>query len=246
MSTSSDEPPARRLSQTLVDQPVERADAGVAGQRHRAALDELGARVGLRVVRGGAHEAAVELARADEPVEHLGADHPGVDHVGALGHQAGAVAGRQLRRGQPHVAPEADPQLARPGEVGEHARERAPDRLGDVAVDLLAVEAADVVGLEDLRGGRHGRGRICSARPGAGRRVIRGLAPVTGQPRSPTLTAWSSACSGRSRSSTTTRPRRRPVRRRERSSHGCCWSRRAWWPPTPCSRPHGPAPTRGR
>ena len=34
----------------------------------------------------------------------------------------------------------------------EHARERAADLLGDVAVDLLAVEAADVVGLEDLLG----------------------------------------------------------------------------------------------
>ena len=37
-----------------------------------------------------------------------------------------------------------------PARSREHARERAPDALGDVAVDLLAVEAADVVGLEDL------------------------------------------------------------------------------------------------
>ena len=73
----------------------------------------------------------------------------------------GPVARRELRRGQAHVAPEAEAQLARrlAGELGEHARERAADLLGDVAVDLLAVEAADVVGLEDLWGrrGRHGR-----------------------------------------------------------------------------------------
>ena len=43
-----------------------------------------------------------------------------------------------------------------PARSAEHARERAPDALGDVAVDLLAVEAADVVGLEDL-GRRSGR-----------------------------------------------------------------------------------------
>ena len=41
-------------------------------------------------------------------------------------------------------------------EVGEDADERAADLLGDVAVDLVAVEAADVVGLEDLGGDGHG------------------------------------------------------------------------------------------
>jgi hypothetical protein len=34
-------------------------------------------------------------------------------------------------------------------EVGEHSRERAPDEVGGLAVELAAVEAADVVGLED-------------------------------------------------------------------------------------------------
>ena len=57
------------------------ADARVAGERERAALHELRARVGRRVVRGGAHEPAVELARADRPVQLLGPDHPDVDHV---------------------------------------------------------------------------------------------------------------------------------------------------------------------
>ena len=144
--------PAGRVREALGEQPRDVADAAVAAQRHRAALDELRARVRLRVVRGGAHQPAVELARADEVIEHLGADHPGVEHVRALRGHALAVTRRELRRGQPHVAPEPEPQLAhRPaGELPDHARERPPDVLGDVAVDLLAVQAADVVGLEDL------------------------------------------------------------------------------------------------
>ena len=120
---------AGRLRQALREQRRDVADPAVARQRDRPALDELGARVGLRVVRGGAHQPAVEVARADEVIEHLGADHPGVEHVRALGDQPVAVARGELRGGQPHVAPEADPQLARrlAGEVREHARERAAD-----------------------------------------------------------------------------------------------------------------------
>ncbi len=37
-------------------------------------------------------------------------------------------------------------------QLREHPRERAADQLGDLAVELLAVQAADVVGLEDLGG----------------------------------------------------------------------------------------------
>ena len=136
------------------------ADPRVARQRERALAHELRPRVRLRVVRRRAHQPAVERARADEEVEHLGPDHPRVEHVRALGDHPVAVARRQLRRGQAHVAAEADPQLARglAAQPGEHARERAADLLGHVAVDLLAVQAADVVGLEDLLrdGGRHG------------------------------------------------------------------------------------------
>ena len=149
------------LGQPLGDERADVADPGVARQGQRALAHELGAGVGLRVVRGGAHQPAVEVARADEEVEHLGPDHPGVEHVGALGDHAVAVARRQLGRGEPHVAPQADPQLARrlAAQPGEHERERAADLLGHVAVDLLAVQPADVVGLEDLGGDgrRHGR-----------------------------------------------------------------------------------------
>ena len=113
--------------------------------------DQLRAGVGRRVVRGGADQAAVELARADQEVADLGRGLAGVEHVDALGDQPGAVARGELGRAEAHVVRERDPQLARrlAGKLAEHAREGAADLLGDVAVDLLAVEAADVVGLED-------------------------------------------------------------------------------------------------
>ena len=63
------------------------------------------------------------------------------------------VALREGRRGQPHVAPQPDPQIggALLLEVAEHAREAASEPVRDVLVDLLAIDAANVVGLEDLR-----------------------------------------------------------------------------------------------
>ena len=109
-------------------------------------------------MRGGAHHPAVEVARADEPVEHLRADHAGVEHGRALGHRAVAGPRGQLRRGLPHVPPQADAQLARrlAGQSGEHSNERPAQLLGDVGVDLVRIDAADVVGLEDpgIDGGR--------------------------------------------------------------------------------------------
>jgi hypothetical protein len=78
--------------------------------------------------------------------------------VGALVDHALAVHRRQLGRGQPHVAAEPDVQvvglLVR--ELPEHPRERPPDLVRDLVVDLLAVEASDVVGLEDAGVDLHG------------------------------------------------------------------------------------------
>jgi transcriptional/translational regulatory protein YebC/TACO1 len=95
---------------------------------------------------------------ADEEVEHLGTDHPGVEHVRALGHHARPVARGQLGRAEAHVAAQAHTQV--PGRLARKLRqdadEGAADLLGHVAVDLLAVEAPHVVGLEDLGGDGHG------------------------------------------------------------------------------------------
>jgi hypothetical protein len=53
--------------------------------------------------------------------------------VRALGDQPGAVAPRQLGRRQAHVVAQRDPQARRSlaGQAAEHARERAPDLLGE-------------------------------------------------------------------------------------------------------------------
>ena len=134
-------------------------DALVAGQRERPLAHQLHARVGLRVVRGRTHQPAVQRPRAHQVVDHLAAHQPGVEHVHALRHHPGAVAGGKLRGGQAHVVAHPDPQLGGglAGQPPEHAHEGAPDQLGQVGVDLLAVQAPDVVGLEDLRvhGGAH-------------------------------------------------------------------------------------------
>ena len=144
---------ARGFAEPVLDVRADLGQAAVAGQRDRAALDHLRARVGLRVVAGGAHQAAVEVAAADQPIQHLGADHAGVHDVRALGHQTLAVAQGELGSGQAHVAAQAHPELAHrlAGEVREGAGEAAADGLRRVAVDVLPVEAADVVGLEDAR-----------------------------------------------------------------------------------------------
>src|SRR6202034_3184487 len=143
---------ARRLAESALDLLAHLLDAAIARQRERALADELRAGVARRVVRGGADQAAVEPARADDVVTDLGRGLAGVDDVDALGEQAVAVAAGELRRRQAHVVCQGDPQVscALARELGEDAGEGAADLLGDVAVDLLAVDPANVVGLEDL------------------------------------------------------------------------------------------------
>jgi hypothetical protein len=152
---------ARRIVQTRFDQPADVLDPRIPGQGDRAALDQLGAGVGLRIVRGGAHQAAVELTRSHQVIEHFGADLPGVEDARPLADHPVPVVGREVGRGQAHVAAEAEAQLLRrlALEVCDHARERASDQLGRVFVDVAAVQPADVVGLEDVGGERGHRPR---------------------------------------------------------------------------------------
>ena len=105
---------ARGVAEAGLDLRPDVADPGVAGERQRPLADQLDAGVGLRIVGGGDHRAAVELAGADQVVEHLGRDHAGVEHRRPLEDHPVAQLGGHRRRGQPHVAPEPDPQLGRP------------------------------------------------------------------------------------------------------------------------------------
>ena len=152
-STSSKRPAAGRVAEPGLDLAPHVADPGVARERQRPLADQLHPGVGLGVVGGGDHRAAVELARADQVIEHLGGDHAGVEDGGALEDQPVAQLRRHRGRGQPHVAPQPDPQLAGllAAQPRQHPREGPPDRVRRRLVHLLAVQPADVIGLEDLR-----------------------------------------------------------------------------------------------
>ncbi len=137
MSTSSKRAAARRRAQPGFDLGPDFADPGVAGERQRALAHQLHAGVGLRVVGGGDHRAAVELARADQVVEHLGRDHAGVEH-----------ASRPRRSGRRAAPP---PSPARSAACRGRARSAARRRL-----------AAQP---RRARGRRRGRSRARSSRP---------------------------------------------------------------------------------
>ena len=169
MSTSETEPPPSGVGHARLDLPADVLDAGIARERERSLADELHARVGLGVVRGGDHRAAVELARADEEIEHLGADHPRVEDLAPFGDQAVCQATRHLGRLEAHVATQADAQL-RGGllaKVGEDAGEAPADEVRRLAVHVVPVEAPDVVGLEDLRLDRRHPADSSATRPGS-------------------------------------------------------------------------------
>ena len=80
MSISSTEPPPGRVWQARLDLRPDVLDPGVTRERQGTlALNSFTPGVCLRVVRGGDHRAAVELARPDQEVAHLGGDLAGVD-----------------------------------------------------------------------------------------------------------------------------------------------------------------------
>ena len=118
-----------------------RPDSPPTGSAPRA--HDLHPRVLLRVVRGGDADAAVELELADGEIDHLRPDHPEVEHVGAA--VGGAVDQRRghRRRREAHVAADRDPPRLELLDVG------AADRVRAFLVELVRVDAADVVGLED-------------------------------------------------------------------------------------------------
>ena len=147
---------AGRIAEAREDEVADAGDARLTGERQSALADELDAGVGLRVVRGGDHRPAVEIPRADHEIEHLGADHAGVEDVDALVHQAVLDPAGHLRRLQAHVAADADAELRRRllAQLREHPGEGPAEEVGGIPVHLVAVEAAHVVGLEDPLGHR--------------------------------------------------------------------------------------------
>ena len=118
-------------------------EAGVAADGQGAGADDLHARVLLRVVRRGDADAAVEPELADGVVDHLGADHPEVADVRAAVCGAFHHGGGHRRRRDAHVTTDGDRTGLEVLHVG------AADGVTALLVQLRAVEAANVVRLED-------------------------------------------------------------------------------------------------
>ena len=94
-------------------------------------------------MRGGDGDAALEPELADGAVEHLGADHADVEDVGARVGRPFDRCARHRRRRQAHVPPNRDaPRL-------EVLDVRPPDRVRALLVELIGIDAPDVVCLEN-------------------------------------------------------------------------------------------------
>ncbi len=94
-------------------------------------------------MRGGDADPAVEPELADGVVDHLRADHPEIADVGAAVGSSLDHRGRHRGRRDAHVAADRDRLRLEVLDVG------AADRVRALLVELGAVEAADVVCLED-------------------------------------------------------------------------------------------------
>jgi hypothetical protein len=129
--------------------PPDVQQAGVASHRERAAANDLHARVLLRVVRRRHHHAAVQPELSDREIDHLRSDHADIRNVGT-GLRRSAHEGRgHVRRREAHVTADGNRPRLELLDVG------TPDCLGALFVELLRIDPAHVVRLEDL-GVEHG------------------------------------------------------------------------------------------
>jgi hypothetical protein len=133
----------RRRQPVGGDHVADVADAGIAAERGGAFPDHLDAVVLLRVVRGGDLRAALEVVLDDRVIQHVGAEHAVVDHVRPLLARALDERRGQCGRRRAHVTRDADLRCV------QVCDESAPDLPRHLLVDLVGVQAADVVGLED-------------------------------------------------------------------------------------------------
>ena len=115
----------------------------LAADGQRAAPDDLHARVLLRIVRRGDLDPTVEAELAHGEVEHLGPDHPEVQNVRAAVRGTRDHGRGHRRRVHAHVAADRDALRLELLHVG------AADRVRALLVELLAVDPADVVRLEN-------------------------------------------------------------------------------------------------
>ena len=124
-------------------------EPGLHADRRRAGAAHLDPVVLRGVVAGGEHRAGLaEVARGE--VEPVGRGQPDLHHVGARVAAPSANACGEPRRARPHVVPDDDGRRA-PVTCDEGGARAT----GELLVDLVGHDAADVVRLED---GAHVRG----------------------------------------------------------------------------------------
>ena len=172
----------RPLEQPARDHGLDLRQAGVLADRRGACPAELDAVVLGRVVTGGDHRRGhVEIARGE--VAEIRGREPEVEHVGAG--DGGAFPERGDERLRRRAGIVADEDAGGPGERDEGVAYPARDRL----VELVRVDAADVVRLEDdvERSVGHREPRVLTA--GAGRKSYPAAPPgtsrITGSGHSP-------------------------------------------------------------
>ncbi len=207
--------PARgRIAPLAAHRPVADLDEpGLAPDRKRPAPHDLHPRVAGGVVRGRDHDPTVEAEVSGREVHHLGPDHPEVGHLDArVGHAVDHSFGHRRRR-EAHVPPDRDPAWL------ELLRERPPDRVGALLVELRRVEGANVICLE-----RRGIEHLGDASDGGWKAEVRGQGGDEGASGCPTpqRCLWSGPELGRCRTPPwTSRPVLRRERCRTRSRAGC-------------------------
>ena len=123
--------------------------ARVAAHRAGTATHDLHPRVLLRVVRRGDGDPAVEAKLADGVVEHLGADHPDVDDVGAAVERSAQDGCSHRGSMRAHVASDGDRLRL------ELLDEPPADAVGALLVKLGRVDPSHVICLEDRGLERH-------------------------------------------------------------------------------------------
>ena len=95
-------------------------------------------------MRGGDHDPTIEVQLADGEIDHLRADQPELDDLCASLGRASHDRLRHRGRGEPHIPSYGDDFGLEFVDVG------AADRVGAGLVQLVGIDPADVVGLEDL------------------------------------------------------------------------------------------------
>ena len=167
------------LEQPAGDHGLDLGQAGVLADRQRARPAQLHAVVLGRVVAGGEHRGR-RVERAGGEVAEVGGGQPEVDDVGAGDQRALGEGGDQRLGRRAGVA--ADEHAGRPGERHEGVADAAGDRF----VELVGIDPANVIGLEDGVERRVGHRSLGSSPPGAGRKSYPPPTPLhTGIVRAP-------------------------------------------------------------